>query len=197
MAHSSFTHPNKLVGMADAIYRRGPWSVKVLPCRSDEFMCEWAVESEEPFFYFYETLFSKLGITLPLHRVRASPPTQLHPNNWAFVWAFELLSEDLGREPSLGTSLSSRPWQKLMMSFCESYKQFKEHFCRVAASRSRPSMLYNNVGDSLFPLYWTDQLAISVSVDRNEMQDWEDKFVEELDRISLLSCSKLIINKGG
>ncbi|RDX92406.1 hypothetical protein CR513_25493, partial [Mucuna pruriens] len=29
-------------------------------------------------------------------------PTQLHPNSWVFVRAFELLSEDLDREPALG-----------------------------------------------------------------------------------------------
>ncbi|RDX93890.1 hypothetical protein CR513_23793, partial [Mucuna pruriens] len=29
-------------------------------------------------------------------------PTQLHPNSWAFVQVFELLSEDMQRAPSLG-----------------------------------------------------------------------------------------------
>ncbi|RDX63425.1 hypothetical protein CR513_58145, partial [Mucuna pruriens] len=63
--YSVYTRPNTLVGMTDAIYRHDPWSVEVLPCRADEIVCEWAIETEEPFFYFYETLFSKLGIKLP------------------------------------------------------------------------------------------------------------------------------------
>ncbi|RDX76258.1 hypothetical protein CR513_43774, partial [Mucuna pruriens] len=100
--HSSFKHLNKLVEMVDAICRRGPWSVKVLPYHSDEFVCKWA-DSEESFFYFYETLFSKLDIMLPFIKFEQAvlsslniASTQLHTNIWAFVRAFELLSEDLG-----------------------------------------------------------------------------------------------------
>ncbi|RDX87957.1 hypothetical protein CR513_30507, partial [Mucuna pruriens] len=33
-------------------------------------------------------------------------PTQLYHNNWGFIWAFELLSEDIGRAPSLGLTPS-------------------------------------------------------------------------------------------
>ncbi|RDX86543.1 hypothetical protein CR513_32116, partial [Mucuna pruriens] len=51
--------------MADAICRWGPWSVEVLPCRSDEIIYEWTAETKDPFFYLYETLFSKLSIRLP------------------------------------------------------------------------------------------------------------------------------------
>ncbi|RDX99007.1 hypothetical protein CR513_18007, partial [Mucuna pruriens] len=94
---------------------------------------------------------SSSGITLPFTTFERSvlcalniAPTQLHPNNWAFVRTFELLSEDLGREPYLGvffwffspcrtekvgwTSLSSHHGRQLMKPFCESYKQFKENF---------------------------------------------------------------------
>ncbi|RDX83896.1 hypothetical protein CR513_35137, partial [Mucuna pruriens] len=162
--HSSFTHLNKLVGMADAIYHRGPWLVKVLPYRSNEFVCEWAAESEESFFYFYETLFSKLGITLPFTEFEQAifyslniAPTPASPQQLGLC---------VGMEKVGWTSLSSRPWQKLMMLFCERYKQFKEHFFPVAAGCTGPN-------------------------------DWENEFIEELGRISPLSCSKLISNKGG
>ncbi|RDX87196.1 hypothetical protein CR513_31369, partial [Mucuna pruriens] len=66
--YSTYTHPDSLMGMADAIFCRGPWSVEVLPYRTDEFIYKWAVEIKEPFFYFYDTLFSKLGVKLP-HRL--------------------------------------------------------------------------------------------------------------------------------
>ncbi|RDX71421.1 hypothetical protein CR513_49248, partial [Mucuna pruriens] len=72
--------------MTNSICCQGPWSVKVLPCQSRESVCEGVAEGEEHYFYFYKTLFSKLGITLPF-----TP----------FEQAFELLSEDLGWEPSL------------------------------------------------------------------------------------------------
>ncbi|RDX71122.1 hypothetical protein CR513_49568, partial [Mucuna pruriens] len=51
--------------MADAIYRRGPWSIEVFPYHSDESVCEWIDNVEGPFFYFYDILPLKLGIKLP------------------------------------------------------------------------------------------------------------------------------------
>ncbi|RDY05639.1 hypothetical protein CR513_10499, partial [Mucuna pruriens] len=166
--YSVYTHPNSLVGMADAICQHGPWSVEVLPCRLDEIVCKWAVETEEPFFYFYETLFLKLGIKLPFTNFEQA----------AFVWAFELLSEDIGREPSLSvyfwffslrrvekvgwTLLSSQPQRKLMKPFQESYKFFKDHFFQVPYSHIGSSMLFGNSRDPFFPLYCSDQPAVSV-----------------------------------
>ncbi|RDX82708.1 hypothetical protein CR513_36463, partial [Mucuna pruriens] len=63
----------------------------------------------------------------------------------------------MGKEPSLSvffwyfsprqankvrwTSLSNQPRRKLMKLFCESYKRFKDHFFRVAASRTESSLL--------------------------------------------------------
>ncbi|RDX61617.1 hypothetical protein CR513_60137, partial [Mucuna pruriens] len=89
--HYVYTQSNSLVGMADAICSRGPWKVRVLPCWSDEV-----------------TMFSKLGIKLPFSvfewavlRALNMAPTQLHPNSWTFVQTFELLCEDMEREPSL------------------------------------------------------------------------------------------------
>ncbi|RDX71277.1 hypothetical protein CR513_49399, partial [Mucuna pruriens] len=106
--HSTYTRSGSLVGMANAICSWGPWEVRVLPCQSNEVICSWVNERGEPYFYFYETMFSKLGIRLSFSnfewvvlRALNVAPTQLHPNNWAFVRAFELLCEDMGREPSL------------------------------------------------------------------------------------------------
>ncbi|RDX65676.1 hypothetical protein CR513_55643, partial [Mucuna pruriens] len=86
--HSSFTRLDKLVGMADAIYRQGPWSVNILPCWTRKCMCEGTAKGEEHYFYFYETFFSKLGITLPFTPFEQAvlcalniAPTQLNPNS--------------------------------------------------------------------------------------------------------------------
>ncbi|RDY01909.1 hypothetical protein CR513_14692, partial [Mucuna pruriens] len=86
--YSVYTSPDSLVGMVDVIYHRSPCLVEVLPCRSDEIFCKWVAESEESFFYFYETLFSKLGIKLPFTDFERAvlqalniAPTQFHPNN--------------------------------------------------------------------------------------------------------------------
>ncbi|RDY07963.1 hypothetical protein CR513_07867, partial [Mucuna pruriens] len=37
---SIYIQPDSLVGMVDAIYRRGPWSLQVSPCRAHELVCE-------------------------------------------------------------------------------------------------------------------------------------------------------------
>ncbi|RDX62561.1 hypothetical protein CR513_59091, partial [Mucuna pruriens] len=148
----TFTQLNRsssLLGMAKAICQKGPWSVRVSPCRTGESVNISAPTEENPFFYLYDTLHSKLGIRLPFsHFERAVlqalnvAPTQLHPNSWAYVRAFELLCEDLGKAPSLGvffwfytvkktekvgwTSLCSRPKRKLFQPFLASYKKFKK-----------------------------------------------------------------------
>ncbi|RDX92421.1 hypothetical protein CR513_25438, partial [Mucuna pruriens] len=95
--------------MASAICQPKSWSVSVSACQQGESVCMCLTEGAEPFFYLYDTLHSKLGIKLPfthferaiLHALNVAP-TQLHPNSWAFVQAFELLCEDLGKAPSLG-----------------------------------------------------------------------------------------------
>ncbi|RDX94949.1 hypothetical protein CR513_22593, partial [Mucuna pruriens] len=80
--YSVYTCLDSLVGMTDTICRRDPWSVEVLPCQSNEIVCEWVTE---------RAVLRALNIA----------PTQLHPNRWAFMWTFELLSEEMDREPSL------------------------------------------------------------------------------------------------
>ncbi|RDX70749.1 hypothetical protein CR513_49988, partial [Mucuna pruriens] len=56
--------------------------------------------------YLYDTLPMKLGVQLPFIDFQYSilwilnvAPTQLHPNSWVFVQAFEILCEGLGKLP--------------------------------------------------------------------------------------------------
>ncbi|RDX58495.1 hypothetical protein CR513_62187, partial [Mucuna pruriens] len=98
-------------------------------------------------------MFSKLGIRLPFFvfecailRALNMALTQLHPNSWAFVKAFELLCEDMEREPPLTDKvgwnfLSSRPKRKLMKPYCENYKRFKDHLFRVPVEQKGPNLL--------------------------------------------------------
>ncbi|RDY12244.1 hypothetical protein CR513_02989, partial [Mucuna pruriens] len=132
------------------------------------------------------TLFSELYITLPFTALEQLvlcalniAPSQLHPNNEAF----ELLSEDLGREPSLGvffwffstrrtekvgwTSLSNRHGRQLMKPFREA----------VLEGEVGSSILFDAFGNS-FPLYWSDQPVVSIIVGWDELEDWEYEFVK-------------------
>lgn len=117
----------------------------------------WGVTDEERvfqqtpekygFYVYVETLTS-------LHRVRAIhsdlllAPTQLHPNGWAFLRAYQLTLEHLGRTISAplfyatftfvrskkGAWVSLRATEKNFFSlYSNSIKDFKTHYARVVA----------------------------------------------------------------
>ncbi|RDX99324.1 hypothetical protein CR513_17626, partial [Mucuna pruriens] len=204
-----------LLGMALAICRPRMWSVTVTACRTGEAVCMSSAEGSEPFFYLYDTLHSRLGVQLPFTsfersvlRVLNVAPTQLHPNSWAFVRAFELLCEDLGKAPSLGVffwfftprkmdrvgwmSLSNRPKRSLLRPFSESYKGFKNRFFRVAPQDPNSRLLVDGEGRQHFPLQWTRQPAVSVIVTSAELESWERTFVNELEDLPVYRCFDII-----
>ncbi|RDY12066.1 hypothetical protein CR513_03190, partial [Mucuna pruriens] len=216
---STFTRSSALLGMAKDICQPGPWSVVVHPYRPDEPAHIHPSEEAVPFFFLYETLPLKLGIKLPFTSFERSvlralnvAPTQLHPNSWGFVRAFELICEDLGRAPSLGvffwffslrkstkvgwTSLSSRPKRKLLKPFLESFKVFKDRFFKVGRGAGGPSILVDNSGDPYFLLYWTPQPAVLVTVAEKDLEGWEKEFVAELHGFRVLSSTEVIKGSG-
>ncbi|RDX77399.1 hypothetical protein CR513_42491, partial [Mucuna pruriens] len=216
---SELSRPSSLLGMAAAICQRGPWSVNVIPCRSDESVDGQPAPGELDHFYLYDTLPLKLGVKLPFThferlvlQVLNVAPTQLHSNSWAFVRSFELLCEDLGWAPSLGvffwffslrkakkvgwTSLSGRPNCKLFKPFLESYKAFKSRFFKVTRGDAGPNLLRDNSGKPFFPLHWTPQLAVSVTVSWTEVEDWEKEFIKELSQFPVLPSAHIIKGRG-
>ncbi|MCI37195.1 hypothetical protein A2U01_0058419, partial [Trifolium medium] len=59
-------------------------------------------------FYMYSSLFTRLGVLLPFTsfecrvlRYANVAPSQLHPNSWLFVRAFEILCSAVDVEPSV------------------------------------------------------------------------------------------------
>ncbi|RDX98597.1 hypothetical protein CR513_18461, partial [Mucuna pruriens] len=206
---------SSLLGMAKAICQKGTWSVRVSPCRVGESVSTTTSANDKPCFYLYDTLHSKLGVKLPFsHFERAVlqvlniAPTQLHPNGWAYVRAFELLCEDLQKAPTLGvffwfytvkkaekvgwTSLCSRPKRKLFQPFLASYKKFKTRFFKVTPGDSGPNLLVDRSGRPFFPLSWTHQPAVSISVNLEDLESWEKEFVKELGELPLLPSAKII-----
>ncbi|RDX79824.1 hypothetical protein CR513_39708, partial [Mucuna pruriens] len=135
-------------------------------------------------------------------------PWSLHPNGWAFVRAFELLCEDLGKAPSLGVffwfygvkktekvgwlSICSRPKRKLFIPFLQSYKKFKTQFFRVTPGDVGPNLLVDNDGRTFFPLHWTRQPAVSISVSLDDLESWERELIKELSDLPLLPSAKII-----
>ncbi|RDY04812.1 hypothetical protein CR513_11427, partial [Mucuna pruriens] len=206
---------NSLLGMAKAICQKGPWSVRVSPCRAGESVNTTMLADHKPCTYLYDTLHSKLGVKLPFSHFKRAvlqalnvAPTQLHPNGWAYVRAFELLCEDLKKAPTLGvffwfytvkkaekvgwTSLCSRPKRKLFQPFLPSYKKFKARFFKVTPGDTGPNLLVDRSGRPFFPLSWTHQPAVSISVNLVDLEGWEKEFAKELDELPLLPSAKII-----
>ncbi|RDX88405.1 hypothetical protein CR513_30004, partial [Mucuna pruriens] len=93
-------------------------------------------------------------------------------------------------------SLSGRPRRKLLKPCLESFKIFKDNFFKVGQGKSGPNILADQSGTPYFPLYWTSQPAVFVTIVRKDLEKWEDEFIAELETVPHLSCSKLICGIG-
>ncbi|KAG4921385.1 hypothetical protein JHK86_050198 [Glycine max] len=85
-------HQVKLASLEDSCM------LAVQACGRDNFPFLRAASGSSPFFYMYRCLFEVLGLILPLTAFQCAlledsnvAPSQLHPNSWAMVRAFEIL----------------------------------------------------------------------------------------------------------
>lgn len=87
---------------------RGERNVIALCCSSNEGIhLEISIEGRHKFVYFYDILFLKLGIRLPLSSfefeilsVANVVPSPFHLNSWAFVRWLSILYSQMGNPPS-------------------------------------------------------------------------------------------------
>ena len=155
--------------------------LKVLPCRGGIPVCAGdRTDPKKPFFFLYTTVFKWLKLRLPFTGFERAllteinvVPSQLHPNNWAFVRAFAILSNLLGYPPSVDVFLyffkAKNPGKKLWMSFNgvarrvllalfqQSYKGLKKKFLKICCSIHDPTLLDG------FPLYWVEKPRVKKS----------------------------------
>ena len=146
-------------------------SVFVRPGRPGEPVCvDDKPRSGTPFFFMYQTVFKRVGVRLlftpfgrELFTEINTAPAQLHPNSWAFVWAFQILCGYLGVLPSvdvflhffevkeqgksLWVSFSEIAGRILLSLFQNSYKGWKGKFFTVCCAKQDPTALDG------FPLY--------------------------------------------
>ena len=108
----------------------------------------------DAFFFFYQTVFKRLGLCLPFSGFEREllteinvAPAQLHPNSWAFIRAFGILCGYFGQPPSvdiflhffevkkqgksLWESFSDIAGRILLSLFQQSYKGWRGKFFRV------------------------------------------------------------------
>ena len=98
-------------------------------------------------------------------------PTQLHPTSWAYLQAFRILCQSLYLEPSPYAFLyfyDTRPrrlttWLSLISSpsisrldaFSQSFKHFKDGYCKVVVKEKGKPYFLNADGSTKFPFSWT------------------------------------------
>ncbi|RDX72774.1 hypothetical protein CR513_47691, partial [Mucuna pruriens] len=115
--------------------------------------------------YLYYTLLLELGARLPFSNIKClvlrtlnAAPTQLHLNT------FEILYEGLRKPLSLNIFFGILPFVELrrfaightlLRVFRESYKFFKDQFFLVRGKEGCFNYLFDVVGESCFPLFWT------------------------------------------
>jgi len=95
--------------------RRHDAYISVRPCTAGEPVCvDNHSNGGEPFFFFYQSVFQRVGQRLPFTSFEREllteinvAPTQLHPNSWAFIRAFGILFSYFGCYPQWTSSSTS------------------------------------------------------------------------------------------
>ncbi|MED6151861.1 hypothetical protein PIB30_086425 [Stylosanthes scabra] len=111
-------------------------------------------------------------------------PSQLHPNAWASIRCFELVTEflQLPQEPEVFLCLfkfyssntsgrtkkgykSVRPMknQKIFTLYEDSFHDFKGRYFNIFAVGDHRPFWLSLEGDGLFPLYWSDQAGFDIA----------------------------------
>ena len=148
-------------------------------CGPKERVCILRPKSvSEEFFYFYPSILEDFNIRIPFTdfevdvlRTINIAPSQLHPNSWAFMKAFERICEVLYIVPTIGlffsffevkgvdnrswVQVSGIPTRSFLQVYSSNYKNYKDRFVRVRGGSSCPQVLYASDGHPRFPHYWT------------------------------------------
>jgi len=186
--------------------------VLVVRCELDEPMCaNTSTDSSGPLFFFYSTLFSKVGLCLPqssfekeLLTVLNVAPAQLHPNSWAFVRAFYILCMHFGvvltsntflyffemKKPHkhMWSSLNSVGGRGLLTLFQSSYKGFKGGFLKIRAPPHREDLLEG------FPLYWTQNPSIPSACQLFDLSSSEKEYCLMLEQLKAIFDTKQLLD---
>jgi len=151
--------------------------LRVKICAGNERVCHGKGEATLDFFYVYACLFHDLGLTVPfadwqmavLRQIQCAP-TQIHPNAWASMQAFDVLCRAAGLTPTMPLFLhfyktrptASKGWvsflganKSLLTLYLASYKGFKTGFFKVAIPRKGRRYIFDEQDRPKFPLYWT------------------------------------------
>jgi len=193
-----------------AFAKRHDAYIYVRPCTPGEPVCvhEWSNEGEA-FFFFYQTVFKRIGLGLPfpgferelLTEINVAP-AQLHLNSWAFVKAFRILCGYFGQPPSvdiflhffevkkqgksLWVSFGGIAGRILLYLFQQSYKGWMGKFFRVCCIEHDRTALDG------FPLYWVKKLKLTKPKTLDELPSTDREVCLILANVGVLDTAELI-----
>ncbi|MED6181121.1 hypothetical protein PIB30_016652 [Stylosanthes scabra] len=126
-------------------------NIEFLPCVLSERVCHKGLSGG--WFFMYTCVLLEIGVRFPftpfecavLRQINCAP-SQIHPNSWGFMRAFEILMEYLEEKPSvevffhlfqakgvnrgMWVTLSSHQGRTVFCPFKASYKDFKECYIK-------------------------------------------------------------------
>ncbi|MED6155276.1 hypothetical protein PIB30_003881 [Stylosanthes scabra] len=159
---------------------------------SEERVCYYNLghPEERHFIYMYECLFSKLGVRVPFTQFEQDAlfecrvaPTQLHPNSWGFMEAFQ-------SKKSQWASFRAREGRRIFSLYEESFHDFKNYYFKVRAIEGFRPFFENERGEYQFRLYWYSGPE-SPKFDFNDL----DKEDQEVVTVLKECCTKAPFNK--
>ncbi|MED6226543.1 hypothetical protein PIB30_104763, partial [Stylosanthes scabra] len=154
--------------------------VEFLPCLPNDRVCER--REDVAYYYVYVGVMADLKVKFPFTKFECQvltqmncAPSQLHPNSWAFIRAFEVLMEFLECQPSLGlffsffqvraywkgtyVNLTSFPGRSVFALYRTSYKSFQDMFVKVRSVLEEFPFYVDEYLCPKFPLYWSCEKA--------------------------------------
>ncbi|QHN97907.1 uncharacterized protein DS421_18g631410 [Arachis hypogaea] len=175
--------------------------VELQPCSSSDRVCERRGDWE--YFYMYTPCMVEIGVKFSFSSFECDvltqlncAPSQLHPNSWALLRAFQCLMDYLsfscslslffslfqakGVRKGLWVCLSSFPGRSLFLLYKSSFKNFKSLFVKVRSSEFEYPFYLDDELSEKFPLYWCSEPSqILEASERSEEEEFVMNFLVE------------------
>ncbi|GAU48211.1 hypothetical protein TSUD_404980 [Trifolium subterraneum] len=175
-------------------------------------------EQEPHYFYMYTHVLQTLHLWLPFNffecqilRVMNVAPCQLHPNNWAFLKAFQVACEGLDLVPTAGVffcffhvknvsphfliSISSQPNKGCFSLYASNFKNYEDTFVRFRCVEGFPTLMFYASGNRLFPFYWSSSPCLIKGTRPSTLNEYERLAVSALSKFQVLSSVELIFRE--
>ncbi|MED6159213.1 hypothetical protein PIB30_040235 [Stylosanthes scabra] len=155
--------------------------------------------------FVYESIFTKIGVQVPFTEFQIEvlsefevAPSQIHPNFWGFIRAFEVVCREFGCPTSLNVflylfkltkpfskdkqqwlSLRAHQGRKVFEMNEESVRDFKNLYFKVVPLPGTHPFWINDEGDFRFSLSWNEDRVIP-KVERKDLSESELLLIDAL-----------------